>query len=188
MSASLRLDQLACDRGGRRLFEGLSLSLAPGQAALVTGANGCGKSSLLRVIAGLLPAGAGQVVCEGQIALADEQLALDRDATLGKALRLWARLDGHGDANQALDAFALTHLAEVPVRMLSTGQRKRAVLARTLASGAAIWLLDEPGNGLDRVSLDALGAAVAGHLAEGGIAVIASHQPLDVPIVQEIAL
>ncbi len=187
MSASLRLDGLACIRGGRMLFSGLELALEGGAAALVTGPNGVGKSSLLRLIAGLLTPFAGTVAVTGKIALADEALALDREQPLAAALGFWARLDG-GDVAAALVALGIAHLAEVPVRILSTGQRKRAVLARTLASNAEIWLLDEPGNGMDAAALDRLAAAMAAYRAAGGIVVAASHQPLDLPGAIEVPL
>ena len=140
------------------------------------------------MIAGLLVPAAGSVSCDGRIALANDDLALDRQATLAKALQFWSDLD-HGQAvAQALTAFDMAHLADVPVRMLSTGQRKRAVLARTLASGANIWLFDEPGNGLDTTSLARLSEAMATHRANGGIIIAASHQPLDLPGAITVAL
>ena len=186
--AALRLTDVACLRGGRMLFRGVSLTLGPGESALLTGPNGVGKSSLLRLCAGLLPAFAGTVDRRGGIALTDERLALDMDLPLATALAFWAQLDRTEPeaVSAALDAMALTRLADVPVRMLSTGQRKRAMLARVIASGAPIWLLDEPGNGLDSASTDLLGAAVAAHLASGGIVVVASHQPL--PMTTPLAL
>jgi heme exporter protein A len=187
VNASLRIEALACARGGRTLFEGLDLDLAAGGAALVTGPNGAGKSSLLRVIAGLLTPAAGRVEAQGGLALADEGLALDRDRPLARALGFWAALDG-GDAGAALAAVGMAHLAQVPVRILSTGQRKRAVLARTIASGAGLWLLDEPANGLDAAALDGLAAAMAAHRAKGGIVVAASHQPLDLPGAVEVVV
>ncbi|MET0239961.1 MAG: heme ABC exporter ATP-binding protein CcmA [Sphingobium sp.] len=178
--ARVALNDAACQRGGRLLFAGVGFALAPGEAALVAGPNGIGKSSLLRMICGLLPVYAGTVAVEGMVALADERLALDMDRPLGRALGFWAALDGRPSSGvaEALEAMALASLADVPVRMLSTGQRKRAVLARTIASGAAIWLLDEPANGLDIASIVLLADAVAQHLAAGGIVIAASHQPL----------
>ncbi|MDR7153654.1 heme exporter protein A [Sphingobium xenophagum] len=186
--AALRLTDVACLRGGRMLFRGVGLTLGPGESALLTGPNGVGKSSLLRLCAGLLPAFAGTVDRHGGIALTDERLALDMDLPLATALAFWAQLDRAGPeaVSAALDAMALSRLADVPVRMLSTGQRKRAMLARVIASNAPIWLLDEPGNGLDDASTNLLGAAVAAHLASGGIVVAASHQPL--PMTTPLAL
>lgn len=178
--ATLRLSGIACVRGGRMLFRDVDLQLEPGGSALLRGPNGVGKSSLMRICAGLLRPFAGTIERRGRIALADERLALDSEQPLRAALGFWAKLDGADDGllDRALEAMALEPLAQVPVRMLSTGQRKRAALARVAASGAPIWLLDEPGNGLDDASLRLLGGAVADHLASGGILVAASHQPL----------
>lgn len=171
---------VACVRGGRTLFEGLDLRLERGGAALVTGPNGAGKSSLIRLAAGLLPPAAGAIQRNSSMALADEGLALDSKLTLARALGFWNRLDG-SDPAAAMAAMALTRLAEVPVRLLSTGQRKRAALARVLASGADLWLLDEPANGLDADGEARLEAAIAGHRAGGGAILAASHQPLALP-------
>ena len=164
---------LTVERGGRTLFERLDLSLGAGDALHVTGANGSGKSSLIRAIAGLLEPAAGRIE-RSEAALADESLALDIELPLRRALSFWRgpRLDG------ALAAFELEALAEVPVRLLSTGQAKRARLARAMASGAPLWLLDEPLNGLDRHGLAALDRAIARHRADGGAVVAASHLPL----------
>lgn len=170
------------------LFEGLNLALDAGQAAVVTGPNGTGKSSLLRLVAGLLRPHSGRIEVQGKVGLADEGLALDRDLTLSEALSFWARLDGSGRPEEALTAFQLSHLRDVPVRMLSTGQRKRAVLARLLSADALVWLLDEPGNGLDAESVDALERAIAGHLAKGGAVVAATHQPLAIPDARIVSL
>ena len=178
MSALLDMQGVACLRGGRLLFEGLDLRLEPGEATWVRGPNGAGKSSLLRLAAGLLGPAAGSVSA-APAALADEGLALDRERTLGEALRFWARLDGgEGRLEEALAAFDLRHLGEVPVRMLSTGQARRARLARVLASGAQLWLLDEPLNGLDSRSMARAGEVMDRHRREGGAILAASHLPL----------
>lgn len=190
MAARLAFASVACLRGDRLLFEDMSFALGAGEAALLTGPNGAGKSSLMRIAAGLLPASAGTIERLGSIAFAGESAALDTRLSLGKALLTWARLDGGGssEVEAALDAMGIAGLAEVPVRMLSTGQRKRAALARVIAGRAAIWLLDEPGNGLDSASLDRLATAMAGHRAQGGIVVAATHQPLALPDAVTIAL
>jgi heme exporter protein A len=168
----------------------LNATLGPGEALLLTGPNGVGKSSLLRLIAGLLPAYAGKVTYDGRLALSDENPALDPRLPLAKALGYWAGMDGTGPGavSDALDGLDMARLAEVPVRLLSTGQRRRANLARVLASGADIWLLDEPGNGLDTASLALLERAIAAHRAQGGIVVVASHQPLGLTDAQALAL
>jgi heme exporter protein A len=178
---------VACRRGGRLLFEGLDLALGPGDAALVTGPNGAGKSSLIRIAAGLLRVAAGSVERGRSLALADEALALDPKLPLARALGFWAALDGR-DAVAAMDALGLSHLAALEVRMLSTGQRKRAALARVAASGAPLWLLDEPANGLDPDGERRLAALMAAHLAGGGAILAASHQPLGLDAARRVAL
>jgi heme exporter protein A len=169
---------LACRRGDRVLFAGLSLDLEPGQALHVGGPNGIGKSSLLRILAGLLAPMAGEVERLGAVALLDERPALDPHLPLGNALAFWARLDGTAANPARLD---LDDLLDVPVRYLSTGQRKRAALVRLLGQQAPLWLLDEPLNGLDREAVGMVEALVAEHCAAGGICVIASHQPFGLP-------
>lgn len=176
----IAVDGLACVRGGRMLFAGLNLTLGPGGSAIVAGPNGVGKSSLLRTLCGLVAPYAGRIDAAGGFSLSDDHLALDADRRLVDALGFWSRIDGRGSGacHAAMTAMALDTLAEIPVRMLSTGQRKRASLARTLASGAGIWLLDEPANGLDRDSVSLLATAAEAHLAAGGIVIAASHMPL----------
>ena len=171
MTTLLRLEQVTLRRGGRLLFEGLDLALAPGEALMVRGPNGSGKSSLLRLAAGLLSAERGRVE-RGALALADDHLALDRELPLARALAFW------NPAAESLDALGIAHLADVPVRLLSSGQRKRAALARVAASGAALWLLDEPLNALDGDGAERLDTLIARHRLDGGAVVVASHQPL----------
>ena len=172
MSAALRFENVALRRGGRLLFEGLSFELQPGQALRVMGPNGSGKSSLIRLAAGLLPAERGRVD-RGQAALANDHLALDRELALGQALGFWVR-----DAQASMDALGIAHLAAVPVRLLSSGQAKRATLARVVASNAQLWLVDEPLNGLDSAGAKRFFDVVERHLATGGAVVAASHQPM----------
>ncbi|AOH83084.1 heme ABC transporter ATP-binding protein CcmA [Sphingomonas panacis] len=178
-------------RGGRRLFAGLSFTLAPGDAALVTGANGVGKSTLLRIAAGLLAPAEGRVETP-RCALMAEAAALDSGQTLEDALRFWAALDAAPEparrVTDAMTATGLAALAHVPVRLLSTGQRRRAALARVVASEAPLWLLDEPVNGLDAASVTTLETLVADHRARGGIALVATHTDIALPGALGIAL
>jgi heme exporter protein A len=168
------------------LFEDLDLTLERGAAAVVTGANGAGKSSLLRIAAGLLRPSAGNASRAGA-ALADERAALDERRTLGDALAFWAALDGVA-AEPGMEAMGLTGLERVPVRILSTGQRKRASLARAVSSEVPLWLLDEPANGLDEEGRSLLAAAMAAHRAGGGAVLAATHQPIGLEDARLVAL
>lgn len=172
MTALLRFEGVTLKRGGRLLFEGLDLVVAAGEGLHIAGPNGSGKSSLIRLAAGLLAAERGRVE-RSNAALADDQLALDRELPLRRALGFWS-----SSIDEAIDALGIAHLAEVPVRLLSSGQAKRATLARVAASGAALWLLDEPLNGLDAAGGKCLAKLVDRHRASGGAVVAASHQPL----------
>lgn len=164
---------LALVRGGRLLFEGLDLDVAEGGAVMLAGPNGCGKSSLIRLVAGLLHQRAGTIT-RADATLANDDLALDRELPLGRALAFWRgpRL------SEAMAALGLDRLADVPVRLLSTGQARRARLARVMASGTPLWLLDEPLNGLDSDGRERFEAAIRDHRAAGGGVLAASHQPL----------
>ena len=173
MSALLRFEAVTLDRGGRRLFEHLDLAVAPGEAVAVTGPNGSGKSSLLRLAAGLLAETKG-VIERSPLAMADDRHALDRDRPLVDALRFWCG----GDPRLALDKLGIGQLAPIPVRYLSSGQARRASLARVAASGAPLWLLDEPTNALDADGVDRLTALIAEHRGNGGAVVAATHVPL----------
>lgn len=182
MSAALAFGAVTGARGGRTLFEGLSFALATGEAALVTGPNGAGKSSLVRIAGGLLAPVSGTVRREGDIALLAEPHALDPELPLARTLDFWAALDGRRRAVAgALAGLGLDRIADVPVRMLSTGQRRRAGVARVVASGAPIWLLDEPANGLDAVAIGTLESLIADHRQAGGIALVATHLPIRLP-------
>lgn len=184
--AHLAGDSLACRRGDRVLFRGVSLSLEPGEALQVLGANGIGKSSLLRILAGLMPAFTGTVERVGAVGLIDERPALDPHLPLGRALAFWRWIDG--PVEDALARLGLADLVDVPVRYLSTGQKKRAALARLIGQAAPVWLLDEPLNGLDRDAAALAQAIAAEHCAGGGICVIASHQSFALPGLRTLAL
>ena len=172
MKGLLKFSNVTLKRGGRQLFEGLDLELGQGERLQVTGPNGSGKSSLIRLAAGLLRADAGSVE-RSLLALADDHIALDRELLLRHALGFWG-----GGVEQAIVALRIDHLAEVPVRLLSSGQIKRATLARVATSGAPLWLLDEPLNALDMDGRKRLGALVERHLDDGGAVLAASHQQL----------
>ncbi len=188
--AKIAIRELACRRGDRVLFRGLFAELGPGEALQVAGGNGIGKSSLLRIVAGLAPAFSGEVETTGAIGLVDERPALDPTHALGDALGFWQRLDGAdaGESEAALARLGLEKILDVPVRYLSTGQKKRAALARLIGQKAPLWLLDEPLNGLDVHAVELTEAIVAEHCARGGIALVASHQPFRIPGLRALAL
>jgi heme exporter protein A len=173
----LRLEGVALQRGGRLLFENLDLALGSGEALQVTGPNGSGKSSLLRLSAGLLRPERG-AVHRSELALADDNVSLDRELPLQRALGFWSTMARPEEGVRAVKDLGLSHLLEVPVRLLSSGQLKRATLARVAASGAPLWLLDEPLNGLDADGAKRLGRLVDRHRESGGAVLAASHQRL----------
>jgi heme exporter protein A len=187
---SIRLDNAAIERSGRMVLREFSLEAGSGEIIWIRGANGSGKSTLLRCVAGLLPLAGGAMQVTGSLALTDEGVALDSDQSLEDALRFWARLDGASNAGleRALETLDLVPLAELPVRMLSQGQRRRGSLARTIASGAQIWLLDEPYNGLDQTSVARLDTAIDRHVAVGGIVLVASHIAPTVNVARNVVL
>lgn len=172
MTSLLRFENVTLRRGGRLLFEGLQLGLGPGDALHVTGPNGSGKSSLIRLAAGLLRQERGQVE-RSALALADDYPALDRELPLRRALQFWA-----AGVDEAIYALGIQHLSDIPVRLLSSGQTKRAMLARVSASGAPLWLLDEPLNALDADGASRLEQMIEQHRAKGGAVLAASHHPL----------
>jgi heme exporter protein A len=185
--------QLACRRGGRLVFRDLDLDLAPGEALLLTGPNGSGKSSLLRLLAGLTPPAAGTLTLDGtpahREALARSVALLGHENAIKSVLTVGEQLDATScGRDAALQAFDLLALRDTPARLLSAGQKRRAALARVLASGRAIWLLDEPTLGLDAASQALLARAVEGQRGRGGSVVIATHAPLDIAAPRELRL
>jgi heme exporter protein A len=181
MQARLLATNIACLRGERLLFRKLGLDLGPGDLLQVRGPNGIGKSSLLRILAGLARPFAGTIERGGEIGLMDGRHALDSDRTLGDALAFWARLDGCADTAKPMARLGIDTLADIPTAYLSTGQKQRAVIARLLFRARPIWLLDEPFAGLDSASQTLLAELVAEHCGAGGLCVFVSHQPADLP-------
>lgn len=186
----IKLEDIAVVRGNRLVIQRLNLHALAGDIIWIRGANGCGKSTLLRMIAGLLPSISGTLQTSGTMALSDENLGLDSNSTLETALNFWTKLDGSGadQLDEAMLAMDLRGLADVPVRYLSSGQRRRANIARVIASGSNIWLLDEPYNGLDSANCARLDTALLKHAAGGGIALVAAHQPPSINVANSIAL
>ncbi|MFC7475721.1 heme ABC exporter ATP-binding protein CcmA [Dankookia sp. GCM10030260] len=195
----LEARDLACLRGERVVFAGLSFRLEPGGALLLVGANGAGKSTLLRLLAGLLRPEAGALLWDGADALADRaahaarirylshQDALKPALTARENLLFFARLWG-GEVDAALAALDLLPLAELPARVLSSGQKRRLALARLALGTSPLWLLDEPTVGLDTASVARLGALLARHRAAGGMVLAATHLPLPMPGARELRL
>jgi heme exporter protein A len=194
----LAATELSCQRGGRLVFHGVSFSLAPGDALLVTGPNGAGKTSLLRQVAGLLPLAGGALRVED--AKPDAQLpelchyvghlnAVKANLSVRENLAFWAEYFEDGaKPGRALDAFGLRPLADAPAALLSAGQKRRLALSRLFASRRPIWLLDEPQSSLDSASIELLDAAINDHLAQGGIAVVASHVTSKTKFAHELKL
>jgi heme exporter protein A len=186
----ISIAKAAIMRGSRLVLRDFSLEAASGELVWIRGANGSGKSTLLRAIAGLLPLASGTLSLTGGVALTDDSIALDADRPLEDALRFWARLDraGPNELETAMAALDLVPLAELPVRLLSAGQKRRGSLARMIASGAEIWLLDEPYNGLDQASVARLDTVLQRHAAAGGIALVASHIAPTVNVAHSVTL
>ena len=199
MLRAVLIQDLAITRGERRLFSGLDLALRPGEAVVLTGRNGAGKTSLLRAVAGLLRPEAGQITFEdldAETARAEHLHMVGHHDGLKSSRSAWEELrfqtlwtgGGEAGARAAIDRFDLHRLLELEVRRLSAGQRRRLALARLVASPRALWLLDEPANGLDASAVAMLEAAIIVHRARGGIALVATHTPIAIHAAQHIDL
>ena len=173
----LTVTDLAVSRGGVPLLEGLTFAVGAGDALVLRGANGIGKTSLLRTLAGLQPPAGGEMEVE-DAAYAAHADGVKATLTVAETLRFWADAFGTGGTGAAMEAFALRSLADRPAHDLSAGQRRRLGLARLLVTGRRLWLMDEPAVSLDVATVGVLERVLADHLAGGGAAVVSTHQPL----------
>lgn len=198
MIASLSVEALALSRGERTLFRTLDFRLAAGEAVALTGANGAGKTSLLRAVAGFLRPDAGAIAFHDAAGN-----TIEAEEARGRQIHLLGHLDGlkggrlardelvfqsrwlgrsHAGIDEAVDVLGLKSLLDLEVRKLSAGQRRRLALARLIGSPRALWLLDEPLSPLDTHWRQAVGAIMARHLDSGGLILAAVHDPLPMPV------
>lgn len=172
----LRVQDLAIARGGLPVLDNLSFALEPGQALILRGPNGIGKTTLLRTLAGLQPPLHGLIEgADERVAYAAHSDGLKPTLTVTENLQFWARIFGTGTIDAALEAYDLHGLAERPAGSLSAGQKRRLGLARLLVTGRPIWILDEPTVSLDTSAVAMFAGAVRDHLKRGGSALIATH-------------
>jgi len=189
---------LTCNRGGREVFTGVNFDLSAGEALLVTGRNGAGKSSLLRMIAGLIRISTGRLALTGgetDATLTEQAHYLGHQDTAKPALtvaeniQFWVRYLGHNRGiDVALEAVDLASLADLPAAYLSAGQKRRLSIARLVAVQRPIWLLDEPTSALDAPSQKRLADLMRSHLAGGGMIVAAAHGPIGLERARELNL
>ena len=181
------VENLGVARGGVTVLAGVGFRLAAGQVLVLRGANGIGKTTLLRTLAGLQPAVAGTVVA-ADVAYGAHADGLKAMLTVTENLSFWAAVNGVGGVEAALDAMNLGPLRHRRAADLSAGQKRRLGLARLLVTGRKVWLLDEPTVSLDVASVALFGAVLRAHLAQGGSAVIATHTDLGLPEARELDL
>ena len=195
----LSADNLTCVRGGRTVFTGLSFAVSAGEALTITGRNGAGKSSLLRMLAGLVRVAGGRLALQGgeaEASIAEQahylghQDALKSSLSVRENLAVWVDyLGGHRKTlTDALDAVGLGPLSALPAAYLSAGQRRRLSIARLTAVQRPIWLLDEPTSALDAPSQERLAGLMQTHLATGGIIVAATHGPIGLSATRDLRL
>ena len=171
----LTVTDLCCARGGLPVIEGVSFRLSAGEALVLRGPNGIGKTTLLRVLAGLAPPVAGRVEGADRLAYAGHADGLKAQLSVAENLRFWQAVFQGGPVAPALAAFDLEPLRDRQAGTLSAGQKRRLGLARLLVSGRPVWVLDEPTVSLDAASVALFARAVTAHLAAGGAALMATH-------------
>jgi heme exporter protein A len=195
----LSATDLACRRGGRDVFAGIGFGIATGEALAVTGCNGAGKSSLLRLVAGFIRPAGGRLWLEGgdpELSIAEQahylghQDAVKPSLSVAENLRFWGAFlsGGAGKVEDVLDSVGLGGIAALPAAYLSAGQRRRLSIARLLAVKRPIWLLDEPASTLDTAGRDRLTGLMQSHLADGGLIIAATHGGLGLRSVRELSL
>lgn len=178
----LAVHDLTVSRGGLRAVEGVSFTLEAGEALILRGPNGIGKTTLLRTVAGLQPPVAGRIVmAEDTVAYAAHADGLKPALSVAENLAFWARVFGGPGIGAALASMDLAALADRPAGALSAGQKRRTGLARLLVTGRPLWVLDEPTVSLDAASVARFGTVLRAHLAGGGAALIATHIDLGLP-------
>ena len=186
MTTILEVSDLACQRGTRRLFDGVSFALGRGEALVVTGPNGTGKSSLLRILAGLLEEEDGEISHDDEMLYLGHLDALKPQMSVMENLRFWVSLfGGTGDLDAALERFGLGHIPDLTAGVLSAGQRRRLTLARFSCflggdSARPIWLMDEPDSALDDAGRALLDDLLNEHLSRGGVVLAATHRGLGI--------
>jgi heme exporter protein A len=195
--STLRANALTCVRGERTLFSGLDLSVSTGEWLHIRGENGIGKTSLLRLLAGLAKPAAGEILWDGKSISADvsefhrnllflgHRDSLKEDLTARENLSIATALDGVSVSEEeillALHRFGLRGREDLPVNCLSAGQKRRVLLARLLLRKAKLWILDEPFNALDVRAVEMLSELISEHVLSGGMAVLTSHQSIAIP-------
>ena len=196
---TLKIENLTCIRGGREVFKDISFEISSGQALQITGLNGSGKTSLLRIIAGLIRFPSGQISytdCNGEANLSKfchyfgHSDSIKPALSVSENLNFWRSIMGNQieTISNSLETLGLSHLEKISASYLSTGQKKRLSLARLLVNKRPIWLLDEPTTSLDSNAMNTLTTIMTDHVNSGGILLVTTHSPLNLINAKELLL